>query len=38
LAHFLQRMVGIHTDPKAHPQHPLLTRGQAGQNAGCGFA
>ena len=38
LAHFLKRMVGIHANPETHPQHAFLTRGQAGQNARCGFA
>ena len=33
LAHFLKRMVGVHANPKTHPQHAFLTRGEAGQNA-----
>src|SRR5690606_37090170 len=26
LAHFLQRVVGVHADPEAHPEHTLLAR------------
>ena len=28
LAHFFQRVVGVHADAKAHPQHTFFARGQ----------
>src|SRR5690606_8473975 len=28
LAHFLQRVVGVHADPETHAQHALLARGE----------
>ena len=38
LADFFKGMVGIHANAKAHTQHPLFARGQAGQDPGRGFA
>ena len=37
LAHFLERVVRIHTDPEAHAQNALFTRRKAGKNAGDRF-
>src|SRR4051794_12193259 len=34
LADLFQRVVGVHADAEAHPQHALLARGQAGQDPG----
>src|SRR5215208_5757965 len=33
LADFLQRVVGVHPDSKAHAQHALLARGERGEHA-----
>ena len=37
LAHFLQRMVGVHANAEAHAQHALLAGSEARQDAGDGF-
>ena len=37
-AHFFQRVVGVHINAKAHPQHFCFARGQAFQYAGGYFA
>src|SRR3546814_4990702 len=37
LAHFLQRVIGVHADAKAHPEHALLARGERGEHAGHRF-
>ena len=38
LADLFQRVVGVHADAEAHPQDPLLSRRQRGQNPCRGFA
>src|SRR4051794_36888492 len=38
LADFLQRMVGVHADAEAHPEHPLLARRQRSEHPRRGFA
>ena len=38
LAHFLERVVGVHADAEAHAQHAFLARRQRGQHARGGFA
>lgn len=35
LTDFLQRVVGVHADAKAHPQNAFLTRSKRGQNPRC---
>ena len=37
-AYFFQRVVGVHINAKAHPQHFCFARGQAFQYAGGYFA
>src|SRR5262245_51115108 len=38
LADFLQRVVGVHADAKAHAQHALLARRERGQHPRRGLA
>ena len=38
LADLLQRVIGIHADPEAHAQHPLLARRERGQHLCRGLA
>jgi len=38
LAHFLQRVIGIHPDAKPHAQHALFAGRERGQHPGRGFA
>src|SRR5262245_50766704 len=38
LAHFLERMVGVHADAEAHAQHALLARREAGEHTRGGLA
>src|SRR5690242_13453597 len=33
LADLLERVIGVHADAEAHPQDPLLARGQRGEDA-----
>ena len=35
LTHLFKRVIGIHTDTKTHPQNPLFTRRERGQNSRC---
>ena len=37
LAHLFERVIGIHANTKAHPQHPFFARRQRGQHAGGSF-
>ena len=38
LADLFQRVIGVHANAKAHAQHALLTRGQAGKHPRRGLA
>ncbi len=38
LAHFLQRMIGVHADAEAHAQHAFLARRERGEHARRGLA
>ena len=37
LADFFQRVIGVHPDAEAHPQHAFFARGEGRQHAGDGF-
>src|SRR3546814_8871208 len=34
---FLERVIGVHADPEAHPEHAFLARGEAGEHPRHGF-
>src|SRR6185312_15220429 len=38
LAHFFERVVGVHADAEAHAQHALLARRERGEDARRGLA